>query len=365
VVCWGSWGSGTSTAAISGLSNVDNVSIGDDHGCSLINGGSIKCWGNNYYGQLGNGSTTSSTSAVSVSGISNATQVSSGSNYSCAVLDDNTIKCWGQRTSGKLGNGSTGGTGSNDKSTSPVAVTGISDAVQVSAGKNHTCALLTNGGIKCWGDGSYSKLGDGDNNDRNTPVTTGNSSTWPMDYQAPVLGWSSVDAGGDYHTCGILDNKVYCWGDGTGGRTGSDYNCPSYCGDHRFPYGIKTTNNSEYSKIAVGESHSCGISGQTGIGKLFCWGMNSSGQLGHPKLTNSTNSYYDFTYTPLEVSIYDSNSTKVNVRDISVSYNHSCAITEDYQTFCWGKAEGYILGDGVNSSSADYYRRTPYQICDQ
>ena len=280
---------------------------------------------------------------MSVSGISNATQVSSGSNYSCAVLDNNTIKCWGQRTDGKLGNGTTGGTGSNDKSTSPVTVTGISDAEQVSAGGSHTCALLTNGGIKCWGDNYHGQLGDGGtigyyHSDRYTPVTTGNSN-----------GWSSVDAGGSNNTCGILNYYVYCWGSGTYGKNGVGGDSVYSAGDTNTPVQIQRTNNSEYSKIVVGDSHSCGISGRTGLGKLFCWGLNTYGQLAQPAFDTTS----DWTGIPTEVSIYASNPTKVNVRDISVSGNHSCAITEDNQTFCWGKP----------GSSADDYRRTPYQTC--
>ena len=143
------------------------------------------------------------------------------------------------------------------------------------------------------------------------------------------------------------------WGiNGVGGDSG-------YGGNTNTPVQIQRTNNSEYSKIVVGDSHSCGISGRTGLGKLFCWGLNTLGQLAQPVFYTTA----DWTGIPTEVSIYASNPTKVNVRDISVSGNHSCAITEDNQTFCWGKPDNYVLGDGVNSSSADDYRRTPYQTC--
>jgi alpha-tubulin suppressor-like RCC1 family protein len=115
------------------------------HSCALINGGTIKCWGfQGSYGQLGNGSLTSSTSPVSVSGISNAIQITAGENHNYALLSDYTVKCWGENRYGQLGDGT------KTTRTTPVLVTDLSDVKQVSAGRGHTCALLNAGTVKCW-----------------------------------------------------------------------------------------------------------------------------------------------------------------------------------------------------------------------
>ena len=92
--------------SVTGISNSTAISGGRDHMCSLISGGTAKCWGDNYQGQLGNGSTTDSSSPVSVSNISTATGINAGENHTCAVLSDKTVKCWGDNVIGQLGNGS-------------------------------------------------------------------------------------------------------------------------------------------------------------------------------------------------------------------------------------------------------------------
>ena len=144
VDCWGATTYGYQLGDNT-VTNVIDVQAGWNTSCALINGGTIKCWGDQgSHGQLGNGSTTSSTAPVSVSGISNAIQITAGENHNCALLSDNTVKCWGENTYGQLGDGT-----KTNRST-PVLVTDLSDVKQVSAGRSHTCALLNAGTVKCW-----------------------------------------------------------------------------------------------------------------------------------------------------------------------------------------------------------------------
>ena len=127
-------------------------------------GGAIKCWGYNGYGQVGDGTTISSTTPVNVTGITTATSIALGGEHSCALLSGGAIKCWGWNYHGQLGDGTT------IERTTPVEVSGISTATSIALGGEHSCALLTGGAIKCWGSNSNGRLGDGTTTDSTYPV---------------------------------------------------------------------------------------------------------------------------------------------------------------------------------------------------
>ena len=115
--------------------------------------------------QLGDGTTSSSyDTTVTVLDITTAKSIDVGSSHSCAVLTDGKVKCWGENDSGQLGDGT-----NTDRST-PVEVSGITSATSVVLGDDHSCAVLTDETVKCWGDNSAGELGDGTKTDRATPV---------------------------------------------------------------------------------------------------------------------------------------------------------------------------------------------------
>jgi alpha-tubulin suppressor-like RCC1 family protein len=116
-----------------------------DHACAVLAGGTIKCWGHNPYGELGDGTTTDSNVPVDVVGITDATQIGVGYHDACAVLADGTARCWGSGQYGVLGNGA-----ENDSNV-PVDVTDLTDATQINVLGSRACALVTGGGVKCWG----------------------------------------------------------------------------------------------------------------------------------------------------------------------------------------------------------------------
>ena len=125
--------------------------------CALIKSGIVKCWGFGYWGQLGNTSANSfQMFPITVSGITTATSVLAGSTHTCAVLSDGTVKCWGNHDHGRLGIGI-----STSNKNTPETVKNIRTATSVSAGWTHTCALLSDGSIKCWGESRYGSLGNG------------------------------------------------------------------------------------------------------------------------------------------------------------------------------------------------------------
>ena len=175
------------------------------HTCALLSGGAIKCWGKNNFGQLGDGTTTSNSSTpVDVSGITTATSIGVGGFHTCALLSDGEIKCWGHNNFGQLGDGTTTG------SITPVDVSGITTATSLALGESHSCALLSGGAIKCWGIHDSGQLGDG--------TTTGNSAT-PVDVSGITTATSIALGYG--HSCALLSGgTIKCWGFNKRGQLG-------------------------------------------------------------------------------------------------------------------------------------------------
>lgn len=211
VMCWGENGSGqlgdgttvqyrSTATTVSGISNAVAVDVGTgQHTCAVLDTGAVKCWGYNGDGELGDGTLIDKTTPVTVAGISTAQAISVGTNHSCAKLSSGSIQCWGSNWMGQLGNGST--MHSSSRSTTPVTVTGITNAASISTGAFHSCAALNTGTLSCWGRNNQGQLGNGTLSNNATPVAVSGISTA-----------QSVTAG-NYHTCAVLeDGYAQCWG---------------------------------------------------------------------------------------------------------------------------------------------------------
>jgi alpha-tubulin suppressor-like RCC1 family protein len=172
----------------------------------VTTGGAAYCWGDNTYGQIGDGSQTSRPSPVAVAGGFTFASLSTFVNHTCGVTAGGRAYCWGYNINGQLGDGTM------TNRSAPVAVTGNLSFVAVSGGLYHTCGVTTGGAAYCWGANSFGQLGIGavDQALHTAPVAVGGG-----------LTFASVSAG-YYHTCGVTTGGVaYCWGDNTSGQLGT------------------------------------------------------------------------------------------------------------------------------------------------
>src|SRR5687768_15787500 len=171
------------------------IAGGGLHSCAVLTSGVVQCWGSNDQGQLGNGTVTTSTTPVAT-GITTATAIAAGNNHTCALLTGGTVTCWGLDGNGQLGDGTTGASGTQLR-LSPVSVGGgLTGVTAIAAGGFHTCGLLSNGTVRCWGDDGAGQIGDGVPGDRSLlpvavpGITTANPAT--------------AIAAGEFHTCALL-----------------------------------------------------------------------------------------------------------------------------------------------------------------
>jgi|GEM_PF-1017343 len=291
------------------ITGVATLAMGAYHSCAVTGSGGVKCWGNNGYGQLGDGTTISRTAPIDVTGlITGVTTVAAGGNHTCAITPTGGVQCWGYNAFGQLGDGTT------LSRTTPVEVSGlISGVVSLAAGYSHTCALMGYGGVKCWGYNYAGQLGDGTTLSRNQPV----------EVSGLTSGVTAIAAGSN-HTCAILtDGGMKCWGINSYGQLGDGTTT-----NRLVPVAV-TGLTSGVSTLATGGSHTCAL--MTG-GQIRCWGRNSDGQLG-----NGTSPVF---LTPTDVLGLSSETALIDTR-----LAHTCTVMTNGGVKCWG-LNGYgQLGD--------------------
>jgi alpha-tubulin suppressor-like RCC1 family protein len=301
VRCWGFGGDGRlgygnqvsigddETPASAGPVNIGpgrtaiSIAAGRAHTCAILDDGSVRCWGYGgpFDGRLGYGNTDSigdteppaAAGPVKLGAGRTATALALGDSHTCALLDDGTVRCWGFAGFGELGYGDTNtfSTAQTPDTVGTVQLGGT--AVAITAGNFHTCALLAGGAVRCWGYGGDGELGYGSTSnvgDDEVPAIVG-----PVDL-GPGRTAVAIDAGGDF-TCALLDDgTVRCWGDGSNGRLG--YGATANIGDDETPGSVGPIDlGGTAVAIAAGWTSACA---RLGDGAIRCWGAGLAGALG-------------------------------------------------------------------------------------
>ena len=267
------------------LSGVASVSVGVESACAALTTGGVDCWGSNIDGDLGLGNTTTTNSetpvaVVGVGGtgtLSGVTSVSVGFYSTCATLSTGGVDCWGFNASGQLGNNSA------TQEPAPVEVVGVngtgtlSGVTSVSANDNSTCATLTTGGVDCWGSNNSGQLGNNTTTSSETPVEVvgvGGTST--------LSGATSVSVGYDSACAMLSSGGVDCWGLNIEGELG-DNNTTSPGLTPVEVVGVNGTDYlSGVTSVSVGYEATCAMLSSGGVD---CWGLNDEGQLGNNSAT--------------------------------------------------------------------------------
>jgi alpha-tubulin suppressor-like RCC1 family protein len=375
-----------------GLENIAStpVAVGNTSSCAITVQGAVQCWGSNTGGQLGTGSDENSAEPTVVTGIdgltpaSTATSIAVGESFACAVMLDQTVECWGSGATGSLGDGAR-----TDQYT-PVHVSGFdgltpeTSVVSVTTGNQHACALTSVGTVWCWGYGYNGQMGDGAQVSPATPVlsgidgssegylatsiSAGSQHTCAVVISEEVLCWGknsmgqlgtgntanrsspfAVDAtyevksvsAGSEHTCVThIDGSATCWGSNMGGQLGDGSDS-----DSNDPVSVEGIDGESISSSAIalsaGQFSTCQI---TEDGFIGCWGDNGYGQLGRGD--------YDAELTPSWVSGLYGGVADNAVRAVSISAHnsqHVCAGLATGQLACWGMNESGELGDGTTT----------------
>jgi alpha-tubulin suppressor-like RCC1 family protein len=289
----------TQSVVVSG----EPLSAGYAHSCALQPSGTVLCWGSNYQGQIGNGTTDANVSApVAVTGLTDAVAISAGGLHTCALKAGGSVACWGENSSGQIGNGIT-----STAILTATSVSGLTDAVALSTGFQHTCAIKADTSVVCWGSGFGGLLGDG--NPSNAPRTT----------PVAVIGLTNTVAlsAGQYHTCALkASGSAACWG-------------------HNQSTQTQVVGLTDAVALSAGAQHTCALKAN---GSAACWGINSSGELGDGTTTTKT-------ITTAVTGLTD--AVAISAGGFTgagpVYRGRSCAIKANGSVMCWGD-KGYASG---------------------
>jgi alpha-tubulin suppressor-like RCC1 family protein len=362
VVCWGSNDSGqlgnssvsssnsslvpVQTKLDSGqpLLDVAGLAAGQSQSCAVKHDGTVWCWGTNRDGELGNGQGGPNaiwnpspvqvmTGGESIQALTGMTAITSGARHNCARGSDGSVWCWGANWAGQSG---TGQASQNWRALRVQGVSGqgsLSGALGVDAGAWHTCAYGAQGALWCWGENSSGQLGSslGVPREWPTPVLSANG-------QDPLTGVTTV-AGGTSHTCAETSNDtVLCWGQSTEGQLGTGTLISSF-----LPSRVGTVDGGDIwtgaSAVSAGGFHSCAVDADQ---TAWCWGLNSSGQLG-----NGSSDPFSWSAAPQHVSDASGNGVLSDVVAVGTGYEYSCALTDAGAVWCWGNNYVGQLGDGT------------------
>ena len=336
--CWGSntggqLGNGTTVGSavpvqVAALgAAVAEVSAGGSNTCARKTDGTLWCWGNTFVGQVGDGLSTGpgcggqcQPSPVQVAALgASAVHVAVGDETTCATDVNGALYCWGGSASGNLGDGSTA------SALSPVQVASLGNTVtDFAVSIATTCAREAAGTLWCWGNTTFGEIGNG--------LTTGpgcsnNCFTTPVQVAALGSAVTQVTTGNSF-VCAVANAELYCWANNGNGQVGDGTS-----NDQRNAPVLIAAN---IAQVSAGEFHTCA---QRGDGTLWCWGLNNDGQVGDGTTANAVTS-------PVQVA-----ALGANVVGVSAGGLHTCAQKGDGSLWCWGLDSSGQLGNGIASGT--------------
>ncbi|WP_372735867.1 RCC1 domain-containing protein [Nocardioides sp.] len=318
------------------------VEAGQEHTCALLTTGAVRCWGRNNYGQLGYGNTTdigddetpASAGDVPLGGPAKA--ISVGTTSTCALRTSGEVYCWGQGAFGKLGYGDGSSVGDDETPAEQGPVALGSAAAEVSVGGSHTCVLMPGGTVRCWGQGLHGALGYGNDDGVTSAAAAGD---------VPVGGSVVSLSTGGMHTCAVLTTGgVRCWGNGDDGRLG--YGDTDAIGNgtvigKETPAAAGNVPLGGLARaVSAGSGHTCAILTTAAV---RCWGYGLYGRPGYAHTNNvgdGTTPGYETPAAAGDVAV-GGNALALNAN------NHTCAVLSDATLRCWGHGNAGKLGYGV------------------
>ncbi|MEM9488383.1 MAG: hypothetical protein AAGC55_04525 [Myxococcota bacterium] len=314
---------------VADLPAVQTLAAGDMHTCAVVaqdsgsgsgsaseggdgsarDSGTVWCWGRNDRGQLGDGSTESRARPTRVAGVNDAIAVSVGAEHSCALRGDGTILCWGGNDHGQLGDGSTEG------HPQAVRVDAAEAAVAVVTGAAHSCAVFNSGQLQCWGRNTFGQLGVGNREDQTAPQ--------------PLATFTEVQAvaPGRDHTCAMVASQAWCTGRNDLGQLGDDS-----ATTRTEP--VRVVGTDQVTELSAGWDFSCA---RSTAGQLQCWGSGADGRLG--------NGSSDDLARPARPVMLERAAISVHAGG-----RHACAQSDDGCVWCWGANDFGQLGLGTTES---------------
>ncbi len=329
------------------------LAAGGRHTCARLEDNSLRCWGDNSSGQLGYGhtdpigddETPDAAGAVPVG--EPVVHVAAGGLHTCVLLESGMVKCWGDSESGQLGKGAITDLGDDEPADTitPFDVAEDLDVTMLAAGDQHSCALLSDGSVNCWGRNTSGQLGLG-----NTMEVVDATMSVPVKLMGTVA--EQLSAGTEFTCAQVLVNMqslVQCWGFGDSGRLGYGTGSDDNIGDDELLDGQPVLDiGDEVVSISSGSAHTCAKLASTG--DSLCWGRGQSGRLGHGNVANVglLNHPADGGITQL-----DMDPEMNDVAQVAAGGRHSCAIQPGGAVMCWGASDFGQLGYGSIENVGD------------
>jgi alpha-tubulin suppressor-like RCC1 family protein len=311
---------------------VTHVEIAMTHGCAVVAGGRVRCWGSNQLGQLGDGTTNTHGQPVDVAGLQGVVDVALTAFSTCARMRDGSVQCWGSHQVGELALGAAAtaqGETCESRMTGtpmdvpcrrrPTPVPGLTGVAQLTGGSSHACALLEDGTARCWGHNEWGQLGDGAmgfENNRAAPVTV------------QGLRDAAGLAAGGYHTCAWLrDGTVRCWGEGRQGQHGPG--APA----EPAPRPIAVAGLAGVTALAADDAFTCALRRD---GSVRCWGDTRG--LANGCRDPNASAILSCRPAPAPAPPLE------GAAQIDVGGRHACARMGDGTVSCWGDDYAGELG---------------------